>query len=60
MLTFITDVTEGDLLCSVFQTHLIMNFSILFQDYYCQELLFSSLSEKISCFCNVEIGWIEA
>lgn len=56
MLTFITDVTEGDLLCSVFQTYLVMNFSILFQDYYCQELLFSSLSEKISCFCNVEIG----
>lgn len=60
MLTFITNVTEGDLLRSVFQTHLTMDFSIPFQNDYCQELVFSSLSEKISWYCNTEINWKEA
>ena len=54
MLTFIIDATEGDLLCSVFQIHLVMSFSILFKNYSCQELVFSSLYEKISC-CNIGI-----
>ena len=58
MLTFIIDATEGDLLCSVFQIHLVMSFSILFKNYSCQELVFSSLYEKISC-CNIGIDWIE-
>lgn len=56
VLTFITSVTEKDLLCSGFQTHMTMDVSILFQDYYSQELVFPTLYEKVSCYYNIEIG----